>query len=289
MKVIDKLKSGKPTLSFEFFPPRDEAQEQQLYRVLSQLKEFQPDFTSVTYGALGTTREKTFRWVKEIKEKYKLEPVAHLTCVAATKVSILSQLDELESMGVENILALRGDPPEGQADFTPPPDGFKYAKDLVAFIKKYKPGFCLGVAGFPEGHPKAPSLAKDIDYLKEKIEAGGEYVITQLFFDNQHYFNFKERCLRAGIKIPLIPGVMPIVSLKQIRKMTEICGATIPPELLKKLEKNKDDKKAIEKLGVDYALSQCRDLIKRGVPGLHFFVMNQSGPISKILQNLSLE
>jgi len=276
-------------LSFEFFPPRDEAQERQLYQVLAQLKDFRPDFTSVTYGALGTTREKTFRWVKEIKEKFKIEPVAHLTCIAATQESILKQLEELEGMGVENILALRGDPPEGKTDFIPPSNGFRYAKELIAFIKKHKPGFCLGVAGFPEGHPKSPSLAKDTDYLKEKIGAGGEYVITQLFFDNQHYFNFKERCLRAGIKVPLIPGVMPIVSLKQIRKMTEICGATIPPELLKKLEKNKDDKKAIEKLGVDYALSQCRDLIKMGVPGLHFFVMNQAGPISKILQNLSLE
>lgn len=276
-------------MSFEFFPPRDEAQERQLYQVLAQLKDFRPDFTSVTYGALGTTREKTFRWVKEIKEKFKIEPVAHLTCIAATQESILKQLEELEGMGVENILALRGDPPEGKTDFIPPSNGFRYAKELIAFIKKHKPGFCLGVAGFPEGHPKSPSLAKDTDYLKEKIGAGGEYVITQLFFDNQHYFNFKERCLRAGIKVPLIPGVMPIVSLKQIRKMTEICGATIPPELLKKLEKNKDDKKAIEKLGVDYALSQCRDLIKMGVPGLHFFVMNQAGPISKILQNLSLE
>lgn len=276
-------------MSFEFFPPKDEQQERHLYQVLAQLKEFKPDFTSVTYGALGATREKTFRWVKEIKDKFQIEPVAHLTCIAATQESILKQLEELEGMGVENILALRGDPPEVQTDFVPPAGGFHYAKELIAFIKKHKPGFCLGVAGFPEGHPKSPSLAKDTDYLKEKIGAGGEYVITQLFFDNQHYFNFKERCLQAGIKVPLIPGVMPIVSLKQIRKMTEICGATIPPGLLNELEMVKNDKKAIEKLGVDYAISQCRDLLKRGVPGIHFFVMNQAGPISKILQQLSLK
>jgi methylenetetrahydrofolate reductase (NADPH) len=288
VKVIDKLKSGKRTLSFEFFPPKNEEQEKHLYQVLGQLKGFNPDFVSVTYGALGATREKTFRWVKEIKEKYKIEPVAHLTCVAATKENIFSQLDELEGMRVENILALRGDPPEGEADFAPPPDGFKYAKELVSFIKERKPQFCLGVAGFPEGHPRAPSLAADMEYLKQKIAAGGEYIITQLFFDNRHYFSFVDRCKKAGISVPILAGIMPIVSLKQIKKMTEICGATIPPELQIKLDKNKNDKTAIEKIGVEYAISQCQSLLKSGVPGLHFFVMNQAGPISEILKQLAI-
>lgn len=281
VKVIEKLNKGKPTLSFEFFPPKTPEQEAHLYEVLGQLQQFRPDFTSVTYGALGTTSGKTFRWVAEIKNKFKIEPVAHLTCVAATRESILAQLNELEGMGVENILALRGDPPEGQPDFTPPPNGFRYAKELVAFIKKHQPGFCLGVAGFPEGHPQSPSLAKDTEYLREKITAGGEYVITQLFFDNRHYFGFVERCRKAGINVPIIPGIMPIISLKQVKKMTKVCGATIPADLLAKLEKN-------EKIGIEYAITQCRELLERGVPGIHFFVMNQSGPISQILDQLKI-
>lgn len=281
MKVTEKLNKGRPTLSFEFFPPKTPEQEAHLYEVLGRLKRYQPDFTSVTYGALGTTSEKTFRWVKEIKNQFNIEPVAHLTCIAATRGSILSQLNELEGMGVQNILALRGDPPEGQMDFSPPPNGFQYAKDLAAFIKENKPDFCLGVAGFPEGHPRSPSLVKDIEYLKEKIEAGGEYVITQLFFDNQYYFDFVDRCRKAGINVPIIPGVMPIVSLKQIKKMTKVCGATIPAGLLAKIEEN-------EKFGIDYAIVQCRELLEHGVPGIHFFVMNQAGPISRILDNLKI-
>jgi methylenetetrahydrofolate reductase (NADPH) len=284
MKISEKLKQGKPTISFEFFPPKTEEQEKHLYDVLAQLKDFKPDFVSVTYGALGATREKTFRWVKEIKDKFGIDPVAHLTCVAATKEGILSQLNELETMGVENILALRGDPPEGQPDFAPPANGFKYARDLIVYIKENQPRFCLGVAGFPEGHPKAASVSADISHLKAKIDAGGEYVITQLFFDNRHYFSFVERCKKAGINVPILAGIMPIVSLKQIKKMTEICGATIPPELSIKLEKNPAE---VEKIGVEYAISQCRSLLKSGVPGLHFFVMNQAGPISEILKEIN--
>jgi len=288
MKVIDKLRSGKVTLSFEFFPPKTKEQEEKLYEVIKQLKELNPDFTSVTYGALGTTQEKTFFWVKQLKEKFKIDPVAHLTCVAAKKESILQQLEELEAMGIENILGLRGDPPEGQSDFKAPHDGFKYAKELIAFVKQHKPGFCLGAAGFPEGHPKAPGLKKDIEYLKQKIDAGAEYIITQLFFDNRFYFEFLERAKNTGIKVPIIPGIMPITSLKQIRKMTDICGATIPKDLLVKLEKFEGDPAAVRQLGVEYATSQCRDLLGQKVPGLHFFVMNQSGPITSILSNIKL-
>jgi methylenetetrahydrofolate reductase (NADPH) len=268
MKIAEAFAKGSPTLSFEFFPPKTPEQEKRLFEVIAQLKKFNPDFVSVTYGAMGTTREKTFFWVNEIKAKYNLEPVAHLTCVAATRDDISRQLDQLEKMGVGNILALRGDPPEGQKDFVPPENGFKFAKELITFIKARKPGFCLGCAGFPEGHPGAPNLAADTDYLKQKIDAGAEYVITQLFFDNRYYFDFVKRCGKAGIKVPIIPGLMPITNLKQIKRITEVCGATIPGDL---------------KIGAEHTLSQARELLEAGVPGLHFFVMNQAEPISSIL------
>jgi methylenetetrahydrofolate reductase (NADPH) len=268
MKVTEAFSKGSPTLSFEFFPPKTPGQEKQLFEVIAQLKKFNPDFVSITYGAMGTTREKSFFWVNEIKTKYKIEPVAHLTCVAATRDDIARQLEELEKMGIENILALRGDPPEGQASFIPPANGFKLAKELISFIKERKPSFCVGCAGFPEGHPSAPSLAADTDYLKQKIDAGAEYVITQLFFDNRYYFDFVERCGKAGIKVPIIPGLMPITNLKQIKRITEVCGATIPGDL---------------KIGAEQTLAQARELLESGVKGLHFFVMNQAEPISTIL------
>ncbi|MEE8638721.1 MAG: methylenetetrahydrofolate reductase [NAD(P)H] [Candidatus Margulisiibacteriota bacterium] len=286
MKVIEALKKGKPTLSFEFFPPKTKEQEARLFEVIAQLKKFNPDFVSVTCGALGTTRQKTFFWVKEIKQRFQIEPVAHLTCVAATQMSILEQIEELSKLGVKNILALRGDPPEDQKDFVPPKDGFRFAQELVAFIKKNNPQFCLGVAGYPEKHPEAPDLETDIKHLKEKVEAGAEYIITQLFFNNKDFFNFKEKCEQAGIRVPIVSGIMPVTSLKQVKKMTRICGATIPPELLERLEKFGGDRSAVRELGIEQALSQCQELLERKVPGLHFFVLNQAGPIGKMLTKL---
>ncbi|NQT29963.1 MAG: methylenetetrahydrofolate reductase [NAD(P)H] [Candidatus Saganbacteria bacterium] len=283
MRVSEALEKDKPTLSFEFFPPKTADQEEKLFAVISTLKKFNPDFVSVTYGAMGNTREKSFFWVKEIKDRFKLDPVAHLTCVAATKRNIEEQIDELTKMGVLNILALRGDVPQEEKDFVPPENGFHYARDLVAFIKRHKPKICLGVAGCPEGHPAAPSLELDTQYLKEKIDAGADYVITQLFFDNRYYFDFLDRSHKAGIRVPIIPGIMLITSLNQMRKMTEICGATIPPKLLERLEKYGDDKKSIAKLGVEHAIAQCEELLEAEVPGLHFFVMNKSGPIAEVL------
>lgn len=288
MKITEVLSKDKPTLSFEFFPPKTSEQEKRLFEVLGQLKACRPDFVSVTYGAMGTTREKTLFWVGQIKSKYGIEPVAHLTCVAATKDEISRQLDELENAEVENILALRGDPPEGQADFVPPADGFRLAKELIAFIRRKKPEFSLGCAGFPEGHPRAPSLDQDTQYLKQKIEAGAEYVITQLFFDNHYYFDFVARCRKAGIAVPIIPGLMPITSLQQVQKMTQVCGATIPQPLRSRLEKHQDDPSALRKIGAEYTLVQALELSKAHVPGIHFFVMNQAEPIATILKELKL-
>lgn len=288
MKVIDLFKSGKQTLSFEFFPPKTPSQEENLFKVIGELKNFNPDFVSITYGAMGTTGEKTFYWAKKIKNEFGLEPVAHLTCVAATKEGIRRQLDELAQMGVSNILALRGDPPEGQNEFVPPADGFKYAKELVAFIKGHHPEFCVGVAGFPEGHISTKDLSVDIKHLKEKIDAGAEYIITQLFFDNKYYFDFVSECGKAGINVPIVPGIMPITSLKQLKKMTSICGATIPEGLLYKLEQNAENPDIIEQLGIEHAVLQCKELFGSKAAGAHFFVMNQSGTISKILKDIKI-
>jgi methylenetetrahydrofolate reductase (NADPH) len=281
MKVTEAFNKAAPALSFEFFPPKTPEQEQHLFAVIGKLKAFQPDFVSVTYGAMGKTREKTFYWVKEIKTNFGIEPVAHLTCVAATKEDIARQIDELVAIGVENILALRGDPPEGQQDFIPPQDGFKFAKELIAFIKAKKPGLCLGAAGFPEGK-------QAIEFLKQKVDAGAEYIITQLFFDNKFYFDFVARCRAAGINVPIIPGLMPLTSYHQIKKMTSVCGATIPKTLLTELESKKDDAQAILKLGTEQTLCQARQLLAAGVPGLHFFVMNQAEPIAAILGQLNI-
>ena len=280
MKVTEAFTKDSPALSFEFFPPKTLQQEEHLFNVITQLKKFNPAFVSVTYGAMGTSREKTFYWVKEIKHRFNITPVAHLTCVAANREDIACQIDHLEKIGIENILALRGDPPEGQKDFTPPAGGFRYAKELIAFIRKEKPQFCLGAAGFPE----APQ--ETIAYLKEKVDAGAEYIITQLFFDNRHYFDFLERCHKAGIYVPIIAGIMPVTSFKQVKKMTKVCGATVPPRLFTQLENARNDRNAVQQIGIEHAVAQCQELIAAKVKGLHFFVMNQAGPISQILTTL---
>jgi methylenetetrahydrofolate reductase (NADPH) len=286
LKITDVLEKKSPTLSFEFFPPKTPQQEEHLFEIIIQLKKFNPDFVSVTYGAMGSTREKTFFWVREIKKRFQIEPVAHLTCVAATREEIAGQLEELEKMGIENILALRGDPPAVTSEFIPPANGFHFAKELISFIKKEKPSFCLGCAGFPEGHPRSPTLELDTDFLKQKIEAGADYVVTQLFFDNRHYFNFRERCQKSGIKVPIIPGLMPITNLKQIKKISHLCAATIPAALLEKLEQHKDDPGSVLKIGGEQTFFQAQELLQAKVPGLHFFVMNQAEPIAGILSQL---
>ncbi|MBN2058715.1 MAG: methylenetetrahydrofolate reductase [NAD(P)H] [Candidatus Saganbacteria bacterium] len=286
MKLCSSLNRSEPTLSFELFPPKTEEREQKLFSVLEQLKGLKPDFASVTCGALGSNRNKTVFWAKQIKNRFKIEPVVHLTCVAQTKASVLEHLKELTALGIDNILALRGDPPAGQSDFTPPQDGFAYARDLLAFIRGHRLDLCIGVAGYPEGHIESASLKQDTQHLKEKVAAGADYIITQLFFDNRFFFDFIDRARRAGIEVPIIPGIMPITSLNQVKKMTEMCGATIPERLLDKLEQAGKDKEAVIGLGVDWAADQCQELLDAGVKGLHFFVMNQAKPVSQILGRL---
>ncbi|MFA6431309.1 MAG: methylenetetrahydrofolate reductase [NAD(P)H] [Candidatus Margulisiibacteriota bacterium] len=288
MKVIEALIKDAPALSFEFFPPKTPEQEKNLFDVIGKLKAFNPDFVSITYGAMGTTKDKTIHYAHKIKKEYALAPLMHLTCVAADRHAMEELLSAVAAEGIENILALRGDPPDGEKDFTPPKDGFKYARDLVSFIKKKYPAMCVGVAGFPEGHPSTRDIEKDILYLKEKVDAGADFVITQLFFDNLFFIKFVEKCRKAGISVPIIPGLMPITSLKQINKMIGICGATIPKELSAELDKYKDDAEAIKKIGEAHTVKQAKELLSAGVSGIHYFVMNQSDPISQILSTLNL-
>ncbi|OGC04266.1 methylenetetrahydrofolate reductase [NAD(P)H] [candidate division WOR-1 bacterium RIFOXYA12_FULL_43_27] len=288
MKVIDALKRDKQTLSFEFFPPKTEEQEKKLFEVIGKLKEYNPDFVSVTCGALGTTRDKTTFWTKEIKDKFHITPVAHLTCVAEPRDHIKVHLDQLDKIGVNNVLALRGDPPQGHSRFVPALKGCRYAKELVALIKKEKPDFCVGVAGYPEGHREAENIEKDTEYLKQKVEAGAEYIITQLFFEAELFLKFEERCRKAGITVPILPGIMIINSFKQITKMTELCGASIPDEIMRQINRHQGDQSAIEKIGIEEASKLCARLKQEGIPGLHFFVLNQAGPIAVVLQQLSL-
>lgn len=274
MKVIDAIKKDALTLSFEFFPPKTFEDEIELLEVIAQLKQLKPNYVSVTYGALGNTRAGSFDLVVKIKKDFQIEPVAHLTCVAAMQDKIKEQLDELEKNGIENILALRGDRPgEGMGIGNGKVEDFKYAVDLVAFIKKQNPEFCIGVAGYPEKHPEAKDFEEDIKHLKEKVDAGANYIVTQMFFDNQYYFNFVEHCRKAGIKVPIIPGIMPVTNSKQIEKIVEISGVKIPPNFT---------------LGAESTIKQCKELLAAKVKGLHFFVLNRAEPISSILHELKI-
>lgn len=257
-----------------------------LYETIEKLKELNPAFVSVTYGAGGSTRQKTVDLVVKIKKEIGIESMAHITCVGSTREEIDCILQEIKEGGIENILALRGDPPKGEKEFKPVEGGFRYASELVAFIKR-RYDFCIGVAGYPEGHKESPSLEKDIEYLKKKVDAGADFIITQLFFDNTLFFNFLKRTERAGIRVPVIPGIMPIINFGQVKRFTEMCGATIPEALLSKLEAVKDDPEAVEALGVEHATRQCEELLRAGISGIHFYTLNRSRATWKVVTNLS--
>src|SRR5258706_9064764 len=267
--------TGRRVISFEFFPPKtDEGDRNLLEKTLPALLQTKPDFCSVTYGAGGSTRDKTLMIVDRIQKQYGLIAVAHLTCVNHTRQQIGELLDQVHSLGVNNILALRGDPPGG-GEFKMTPGGFEFSNQLVEFIRQ-KDGFSIGVAGFPEGHI-ACKQGKHVDwgYLKGKIDAGADYVLTQLFFDNADFFEFRDHLTKLGVKVPLVPGIIPILSATQIKKFTAMCGARIPARLGKRLDEiGTDDAAAIE-FGIEYATEQCRELLKAGAPGIHFYTLNK--------------
>jgi methylenetetrahydrofolate reductase (NADPH) len=275
LKISDILKSGRRTVSFEFFPPKDDLGFWDLRKTIEQLKPLSPTFVSVTYGAGGSTRRKTVELVKRIRSDIGIEAMAHLTCVGATREEIQGVLDELAAAGLENVLALRGDPPQGATEFVPTPGGFSHANELAEFIHS-RYGFCIGGACYPEKHPEAPDFEADLRNLQRKVEAGAEFLITQLFFDNADFYRFRERAAALGIRVPIVAGIMPILGVAQVKRFTGMCGARIPSALLARMEAVEADPEAVRTIGVEHAARQCEDLLANGVAGIHFYTLNRS-------------
>lgn len=286
MRIPELFALGRPLFSFEFFPPKTEKGLRTLLGTIERLRSLQPSFVSVTYGAGGTTRQMTVDLVSRIKREYGIEAMAHVTCVGQDREQIAALLDHLRDEGIENVMALRGDPPQGQTAFTPPANGFRYASELVRFIRARGYPFALGGGGYPEGHLECRDLALDMEHLREKVEAGIDFIITQLFFDNAFYFRFVERARRAGIGVPILPGIMPITDFAQIARFTRMCGATIPAPLGAALEAVKDVPTAVRALGIEHATAQCRELLEGGAPGIHFYTLNQSPATATILERV---
>ncbi len=280
VKISRLLKEKGPLLSFEFFPPRSEESERVLADTVESLARWRPDFVSVTYGAGGGTREDTLRWTLDIRSRHRLEVMMHLTCIASSRREIEELAARLRREAIDNLLALRGDPPRDLPDTAIRRD-FPHASDLVAYLRG-KGDWCIGVAGYPETHPQAPSPEKDLEFLKRKVDAGADFVITQLFFDNRFFLRFRDRARRAGIAVPLIPGVMPVVNLGQIRRFTTMCGASIPPALLARLEGRGPEE--VLAVGVEHASAQCRELIAEGAPGIHLYTLNRDAATGRILE-----
>jgi len=284
-----KRNAGQPVISFEFFPPKTDDGERALFeKTIPALLQTRPDYCSVTYGAGGSTRDKTLRIVDNIQRQHGLTAVAHLTCVCATREQIRELLGQIRALGVKNLLALRGDPPGG-GEFAATPGGFEYAGDLVRFIRE-QGEFSVGVAGFPEGHIACKD-GKHADWrnLKGKIDAGADFVLTQLFFDNADYYAFRDCLTREhGVKVPLVPGIVPIQSASQIKRFTAMCGARIPAPLASRLEELINDDAGAAEFGIEYAARQCEDLLRQGAPGIHFYTLNKSQPTVRILHHLRL-
>jgi methylenetetrahydrofolate reductase (NADPH) len=287
--ISNILKSHNPSISFEFFPPKSQEASDSLFQTISELMPLKPAYVSVTYGAGGTTSDLTRDLVIKLQKETSLSIVSHLTCVGHTKEEIKSFLKLYQESGIRNILALRGDPPHGQKEFVPIANGFLYASELVAFIKKEFPEMGIGVAGFPEGHPLTANRLFEIEYLKKKVDQGADYICTQLFFDNRDFYDFRERCELAGIKVPIIAGIMPITSRKSINRMAELAlGSRFPAKLLKNLSRAVDDSYA-ENVGIHWATEQVRDLLDQNVAGIHMYTLNKSKATLKIYHALGIE
>jgi methylenetetrahydrofolate reductase (NADPH) len=287
MRIDRIITPGRPTVSFEFFPPKTDAGFASLFTTIEELHPLQPSYVSVTYGAGGSTRQKTIDLVVRIQKQLAIRSMAHLTCVGHTADELGSILDELYAGGIHNVLCLRGDPPTGQAGFTPATGGFAHADELVAFARA-RHDFCLAVAGYPEGHPQCLNLTRDLEHLKRKFDAGAQFAITQLFFDNVDFYRFRDRARAIGIMAPIIAGIMPILNVAQIKRFVSVCGAKIPQPLLVKLESLESDPAAVYAAGVDHAIAQCRDLLSNHADGLHFYTLNKSKASADIVRALNI-
>ncbi len=286
-KISDILKEKKRTYSFEFFPPKTEKGRAKLPEVAKAFKELGADWFSVTYGAGGSTREATMEIVDELQRKFDVPVMHHFTCVGHSQEELKRILREMQKRNIRNILALRGDPPEGQEFWTPAEDGFEYCYQLIKLIKTFGDFFSIGVAGFPEGHIDCPDKATDTKYLKVKIDAGGEFVITQLFFDNKDYFEYLERTKKAGINVRILPGILIITDYKVLLRFCKTCGATIPQKVHDIFKPLDGDKEATYNAGVEFAVNQCNELLEGGAPGLHFYSLNKINPTKEVLSRIN--
>lgn len=288
MNVRDIYGKKGITFSFELFPPKSEEASRQLFDTIQALMPLELACVSVTYGAGGSTRELTHDLLVRIQKKTDLTVISHLTCVGSTRDEIYQILEKYQQSGIENVLALRGDPPKGQANFIPAVNGFSYAIELVEFIKQHFPNMGVGVAGYPDGHPATPNRLTEIDYLKAKVDAGADYICTQLFFDNRDFYDFCERCELAGIRVPIVAGITPVTSLKQMKKMAEFAAGTrFPAALLRAVNRAEDDQ-GVEDVGIHWAAEQVRDMVDKGVDGIHFYTLNKSDATLKVYKSLGV-
>lgn len=285
MRIRDLLDKKRPSLSFEFYPPKDDIGFWDLHRTIESLKPLDPTYVSVTYGAGGGTRRKTLDLVQRIQTDIGIESMAHLTCVEATREDLGRVVDSLKVAGINNVLALRGDPPSGQSEFHVTECGFAHANQLIEFIRD-RSELCIGAACYPEGHPESAGLDKDLEHTKRKVDAGADFLITQLFFDNDHFLSLRERAEKIGIKVPIVAGIMPILSVKQVKRFTTMCGASLPKALRKKIEAVEDDTEAVRHIGTYHATQQCLALLEADVAGIHFYTLNRSAATRAIYQHI---
>lgn len=287
MKLSEFYSAGNFGLSFELFPPKTEAGENELFRHLEELASFEPSYITCTYGAGGSTRQKTLEIVERVRQRFGRPVASHLTCVGSTADELRSYLREALQRGVEHIVALRGDPPKGETQFQAVAGGLRYASELVALIRSEFPEFGVAVAGYPETHVEAVSPEADLENLKRKVDAGGDIVITQLFYINEDFFRFRERCDQLGIRAPIVPGILPVTNLAQIRRITSLCGAKLPPEFVANLERHEGRPEDQFEVGVEFATRQTQELIDADVPGLHFYVLNKSPATARVLRTVT--
>ena len=287
-RIRDFYQGGRFGLSIEIFPPKTSQGDASLENALERLAAYRPAFFSCTYGAGGSTQSRTLDWCVLIQERFGIPATSHFTCVGSTREELLSWLEKADQKGIGNIMALRGDPPQGQETFQAVEGGLRYANELVELIRSVHPEMGIGVAGYPEKHQECPDEETDLANLKRKVDAGADAVFTQLFYENANFFRFRERYEAAGIKVPLIPGIMPITEFARIKRITQMCAAIFPDDLAGRLEAVQDDKDAQYQIGVEHAIRQCRELIDQGVPGIHFYVLNKSQACEEILNGLDL-